>query len=148
MIGGEGEGIRRLVLEGCDQVVRIPMAGHVASLNAAAAGTVILYEALRQRRRDAAPPDTRTARPAAPLQIPEDATDDPEFAEGDEDVVLEADARTVSAPTAEPDAIVSVPHPADDEIIEEGSAEATPPAKKPAPKKRAARPRAKKKTDD
>ena len=103
---------------------------------------------LRQRRRDAAPPDTRTARPAAPLQIPEDATDDPEFAEGDEDVVLEADARTVSAPTAEPDAIVSVPHPADDEIIEEGSAEATAPAKKTAPKKRAARPRAKKKTDD
>ena len=148
VIGGEGEGIRRLVLEGCDQVVRIPMAGHVASLNAAAAGTVILYEALRQRRRDAAPPDTRTARPAAPLQIPEDATDDPEFAEGDEDVVLEADARTVSAPTAEPDAIVSVPHPADDEITEEESAEATPPAEKSAPKKRAARPRAKKKTDD
>ena len=148
VIGGEGEGIRRLVLEGCDQVVRIPMAGHVTSLNAAAAGTVILYEALRQRRRDAAPPDTRTARPAAPLQIPEDAADDPEFAEGDEDVVLEADARTVSAPTAEPDAIASVPPPADDEIIEEGSAEATAPAKKTAPKKRAARPRAKKKTDD
>ncbi|MEO8631926.1 MAG: 23S rRNA (guanosine(2251)-2'-O)-methyltransferase RlmB, partial [Chloroflexota bacterium] len=62
VIGGESEGIRRLVLEGCDQVVRIPMEGHVTSLNAAAAGTVMLYEALRQRRRDVAPPDTRTAR--------------------------------------------------------------------------------------
>jgi len=146
VIGGEGEGIRRLVLEGCDQVVRIPMEGHVASLNAAAAGTVILYEALRQRRRDAAPPDTRTARPAAPLQIPEDAADDPEFAEGDEDVVLEADARTVSAPTAQKEATASAP--ADDEVSEEESAEAKPPAEKPAPKKRVARPRAKKKTDD
>src|SRR5438094_5085840 len=63
VIGGEGEGIRRLVLEGCDQVVRIPMEGQVSSLNAAAAGTVMLYEALRQRRRDVAPAQTRTPRP-------------------------------------------------------------------------------------
>jgi 23S rRNA (guanosine2251-2'-O)-methyltransferase len=63
VIGGEGEGIRRLVLEGCDQVVRIPMEGRIASLNAAAAGTVVLYEALRQRRRDQAPPGTQTPRP-------------------------------------------------------------------------------------
>src|SRR5438552_4662252 len=63
VIGGEGEGIRRLVLEGCDQVVRIPMEGRIASLNAAAAGTVVLYEALRQRRRDVAPPGTQTPRP-------------------------------------------------------------------------------------
>ena len=66
VIGGEGEGIRRLVLEGCDEVVRIPMEGKVSSLNAAAAGTFLLYEALRQRRRDAAPPGTRTPRPEQP----------------------------------------------------------------------------------
>ncbi len=66
VIGGEGEGIRRLVLEGCDEVVRIPMEGKVSSLNAAAAGTILLYEALRQRRRDAAPPGTRTPRPEQP----------------------------------------------------------------------------------
>ena len=146
VIGGEGEGIRRLVLEGCDQVVRIPMEGHVASLNAAAAGTVILYEALRQRRRDAAPPDTRTARPAAPLQIPEDAADEPEFAEGDEDVVLEAEAPAEDAPRAEEDA--NAPALIEEEIGERELAEAEGPAEKPAPKKRAARPRAKKKTDD
>ena len=152
VIGGEGEGIRRLVLEGCDQVVRIPMEGHVASLNAAAAGTVILYEALRQRRRDAAPPETRTPRPAAPLQIPEDAADDGEFAEGDEDVVLEAAGPTESAPVAMSEA----PVPFEEETSEDESAEpaesgaagATVPAEKPAPKKRVARPRAKKKTDD
>jgi 23S rRNA (guanosine2251-2'-O)-methyltransferase len=146
VIGGEGEGIRRLVLEGCDQVVRIPMEGHVASLNAAAAGTVILYEALRQRRRDAAPPDTRTARPPAPLQIPENAADDPEFAEGDEDVVLESDTTAAPSMNAEQDAAESAP--AENEIREEESLEAAAPAEKPEPKKRVARPRAKKKTDD
>ena len=143
VIGGEGEGIRRLVLEGCDQVVRIPMQGHVASLNAAAAGTVILYEALRQRRRDAAPPDTRTPRPAAPLQIPEDAADDGEFAEGDQDVVVEAEAPIESTATA-PD---STPL-ADVELNEEESVEASAPTEQAAPKKRTTKPRAKKKTDD
>ena len=145
VIGGEGEGIRRLVLEGCDQVVRIPMSGHVASLNAAAAGTVILYEALRQRRRDAAPPDTRTARPAAPLQIPEDAADDAEFAEGEEDVVLEAETPE-SVPAVEQD--LPEPAPIEDESADTETVEATAPVEKPAPKKRVARPRAKKKTDD
>jgi 23S rRNA (guanosine2251-2'-O)-methyltransferase len=164
VIGGEGEGIRRLVLEGCDQVVRIPMEGHVTSLNAAAAGTVMLYEALRQRRRDAAPPDTRTARPAAPLQIPEDAADDVELAEGDEDVVLEADrsagfasmadaeddAPTADAEQTSPTAVIGEAAPT---AVEEGasddeSVEPAAPVVKPAPKKRVTRPRAKKKTDD
>jgi len=151
VIGGEGEGIRRLVLEGCDQVVRIPMSGHVSSLNAAAAGTVILYEALRQRRRDAAPPDTRTARPAAPLQIPEDAADDAEFAEGEEDVVLEAETPE-PAPIAEQELAESTP--IEDEMSDAETVEATAPVEvsspveKPAPKKRVTRPRAKKKTDD
>jgi 23S rRNA (guanosine2251-2'-O)-methyltransferase len=70
VIGGEGEGIRRLVLEGCDQVVRIPMAGQVSSLNAAAAGTVLLYEAVRQRGRDAAPAASRTPRPPEKADAP------------------------------------------------------------------------------
>lgn len=83
VIGGEGEGIRRLVLEGCDQVVRIPMEGRIASLNAAAAGTVVLYEALRQRRRDAAPPGTQTPRPE-----PAEAAETDELADAPE---LESD---------------------------------------------------------
>jgi 23S rRNA (guanosine2251-2'-O)-methyltransferase len=87
VIGGEGEGIRRLVLEGCDQVVRIPMEGHVASLNAAAAGTVVLYEALRQRRRDVAPATTRTPRPQG-VEVGNDTAENGEFAEGDEDDVV------------------------------------------------------------
>lgn len=150
VIGGEGEGIRRLVLEGCDQVVRIPMEGHVASLNAAAAGTVMLYEALRQRRRDVAPPDTRTARPAAPLQIPGDAADDAEFAEGDEDVTLEVGASTELAPTAELED--AAPAPVEDDSTEAEheveQADAAAPTEKTAPKKRVSRPRAKKKIDE
>jgi 23S rRNA (guanosine2251-2'-O)-methyltransferase len=71
IIGGEGEGIRRLVLEGADQAVRLPMEGMVSSLNAAAAGTVMLYEALRQRRRDVPPAQTRTPRPEEPAETQE-----------------------------------------------------------------------------
>src|SRR5260221_13477227 len=76
VIGGEGEGIRRLVLQGCDQVVRIPMEGRIASLNAAAAGTVVIYEVLRQRRRDVPPPGTQTPRPARPEASEEGETDE------------------------------------------------------------------------
>ena len=98
IIGGEGEGIRRLVLEGADQAVRLPMEGMVSSLNAAAAGTVMLYEALRQRRRDVAPAQTRTPRPEQPAetqenggwenepqQTPEDRSEPAEAPEGGTD---------------------------------------------------------------
>lgn len=43
VVGSEGEGMRRLVRESCDFLVRIPMRGRVASLNAAVAGAVVLY---------------------------------------------------------------------------------------------------------
>jgi len=49
VIGSEGSGIRRLVREECDYCVSIPMKGRVGSLNAAQAGTVALFEAMRQR---------------------------------------------------------------------------------------------------
>jgi 23S rRNA (guanosine2251-2'-O)-methyltransferase len=49
VIGSEGEGLRRLVRERCDFLLRLPMLGQVTSLNAAVAGSVVLYEALRQR---------------------------------------------------------------------------------------------------
>jgi 23S rRNA (guanosine2251-2'-O)-methyltransferase len=50
VIGAEGEGLSRLVRERVDQRVRIPMAGHVASLNASAAAAVALFEIARRRR--------------------------------------------------------------------------------------------------
>jgi 23S rRNA (guanosine2251-2'-O)-methyltransferase len=49
VVGGEGRGLTRLVAERCDLLVRLPMAGHTAALNAAVAGAIVLYEAVRQR---------------------------------------------------------------------------------------------------
>ena len=50
VLGAEGEGMRRLTRETCDELVRIPMAGAVESLNVSVASAVCLYEALRQRQ--------------------------------------------------------------------------------------------------
>jgi 23S rRNA (guanosine2251-2'-O)-methyltransferase len=49
VVGSEGQGLGRLVKETCDFLIRLPMQGQVASLNAAVAGAVALYEAQRQR---------------------------------------------------------------------------------------------------
>jgi 23S rRNA (guanosine2251-2'-O)-methyltransferase len=51
VVGAEGPGLARLVKERCDFVVRLPMAGHVASLNAATAGSIALYSIWRARER-------------------------------------------------------------------------------------------------
>jgi 23S rRNA (guanosine2251-2'-O)-methyltransferase len=51
VLGREGAGLHDLVRRTCDHLLRIPMAGKVASLNVSAAGAVVLYEAYRQRRR-------------------------------------------------------------------------------------------------
>lgn len=49
VFGSEGEGMRRLTREKCDQLVRIPMLGSVGSLNVSVASGVCLFEAVRQR---------------------------------------------------------------------------------------------------
>jgi 23S rRNA (guanosine2251-2'-O)-methyltransferase len=49
VLGGEGEGIRRLTRELCDFVAKIPMPGTMESLNVSVATGVVLFEALRQR---------------------------------------------------------------------------------------------------
>ncbi|CAA9447620.1 MAG: 23S rRNA (guanosine(2251)-2'-O)-methyltransferase [uncultured Rubrobacteraceae bacterium] len=49
VLGSEGQGIRRLVREGCDGAVSIPMSGAVSSLNVSVASAVLLFEARRQR---------------------------------------------------------------------------------------------------
>ncbi len=49
VIGSEGDGMSQLVRKKCDVTVHIPMVGKITSLNASAAATVLLYEAVRQR---------------------------------------------------------------------------------------------------
>ena len=48
VVGNEGSGLGRLVREQCDFLARLPMRGRVASLNAGVAGTLVMYEVLRQ----------------------------------------------------------------------------------------------------
>ena len=49
VIGNEGDGMSQLVRKSCDVMVHIPMKGRISSLNASAAASILLYEAVRQR---------------------------------------------------------------------------------------------------
>ena len=49
VIGSEGDGMSRLVQKSCDVTMHIPMKGRITSLNASAAASILLYEAVRQR---------------------------------------------------------------------------------------------------
>ena len=49
VIGNEGDGMSPLVRKNCDVMVHIPMKGSISSLNASAAASILLYEAVRQR---------------------------------------------------------------------------------------------------
>lgn len=49
VVGGEGEGLSRLVKEKCDFLARIPMLGQINSLNAGVAGALLMFEVVRQR---------------------------------------------------------------------------------------------------
>ncbi|MGZ9277384.1 MAG: 23S rRNA (guanosine(2251)-2'-O)-methyltransferase RlmB [Candidatus Limnocylindrales bacterium] len=55
VVGSEGQGLGPAVRRRCDVFVRIPMKGNVGSLNAAVAGSILLFEALAQRDPDATP---------------------------------------------------------------------------------------------
>ena len=49
VIGSEGKGIGKLVTSKCDFLLSIPMKGEITSLNASVAGSVVMYEVLKQR---------------------------------------------------------------------------------------------------
>jgi 23S rRNA (guanosine2251-2'-O)-methyltransferase len=148
VIGGEGEGIRRLVLEGADQAVRLPMEGMVSSLNAAAAGTVMLYEALRQRRRDVPPAQTRTPRPEEPAETQENGgwEDEPQQAPEDRSDQAAEPAEAPEGGTDETDQIAPAAEiespPAEEPIV------AAKPKRKATAKKRSTKKPADGKSDD
>ncbi len=49
VIGSEGKGMSRLIRDNCDYIVKIPMSGHVNSLNASVSAAIVLYEIYRKR---------------------------------------------------------------------------------------------------
>ncbi|MCA9973153.1 MAG: RNA methyltransferase, partial [Anaerolineales bacterium] len=55
VVGHEGQGLRRLVRERCDLILQLPMRGQVDSLNAAVAGSILLYAAWQARGFPGAP---------------------------------------------------------------------------------------------
>ncbi len=50
VIGSEGKGMNQLTMKNCDFLVKIPMYGHINSLNASVSGGIVMYEAVRQRK--------------------------------------------------------------------------------------------------
>jgi len=52
VVGSEGKGLSRLVKETCDEIVSLPMQGKINSLNASVAGSILMYEVVRQRRQN------------------------------------------------------------------------------------------------
>jgi 23S rRNA (guanosine2251-2'-O)-methyltransferase len=49
VVGSEGKGMSRLTRETCDVIVSLPMVGKINSLNASVAGSILMYESLKQR---------------------------------------------------------------------------------------------------
>ena len=49
-MGAEDKGMRRLTRENCDQLIKLPMAGSVSSLNVSVAAGICLFEIVRQRK--------------------------------------------------------------------------------------------------
>ena len=64
VVGSEGKGLGPAVRRRCDLLVRIPMHGRIDSLNAAVAGSILLYEAAAQRGTGRQPDDDASAAPA------------------------------------------------------------------------------------
>ena len=101
VVGSEGQGLGPTVRRRCDLFMRIPMRGSVGSLNAAVAGSVLLYEAVAQRDPDGRKPAaTRGAIAAEVIESPE-PSDVPEPVEGLEPA---ASGESAPGPAIEPDA--------------------------------------------
>jgi 23S rRNA (guanosine2251-2'-O)-methyltransferase len=87
VVGSEGQGLSPAVRRRCDFVVRIPMRGAIGSLNAAVAGSIMLFEAVAQRSPDG----------GEPMEAPGIDADDSDGGGGGEDASIErADALDAS----------------------------------------------------
>lgn len=92
VVGSEGQGVGRLLKESCDLVVRIPLIGRVGSLNAATAGSILLYEIVRQRAAAANDADSDADMGDAHMGVDADADIDGDAALDDLSMDISADA--------------------------------------------------------
>jgi 23S rRNA (guanosine2251-2'-O)-methyltransferase len=113
VVGSEGQGLSPAVRRRCDFVVRIPMRGAIGSLNAAVAGSIMLFEAVAQRD-----PDGKLAK--APPIKPAPTADAPQT-EG-------AEAETPEAPETETPTAASDEAGSTDDLLPEGPEPEPPPA--------------------
>jgi len=127
VIGSEGQGLGPAIRRRCDTFMRIPMRGAIGSLNAAVAGSILLFEAVAQRDPDgsdappresvpfeATRPGTAAAEPEAPAEPQPDATAEQDTAaepEAEPQAEPDAPAAPDAAPEPEPEAAVG-PEPA------------------------------------
>lgn len=108
VIGSEGQGLGPTVRRRCDLFMRIPMRGAVGSLNAAVAGSILLFEAVAQRAdapASAAPDLSPVAQSGAPVPLatPEPAPPEPNPAAGPAaDQAAGPDPAAEPAPAAQP----------------------------------------------
>jgi 23S rRNA (guanosine2251-2'-O)-methyltransferase len=100
VVGSEGQGLGPAVRRRCDLLMRIPMHGAIDSLNAAVAGSVLLFEAVAQRDPTGTAPRRRTTTPRPAVTPPEPVA----AAEPDADAAAEPGAARDELPDGEPQA--------------------------------------------
>jgi 23S rRNA (guanosine2251-2'-O)-methyltransferase len=131
VVGSEGQGLSPAVRRRCDFVVRIPMRGAIGSLNAAVAGSIMLFEAVAQRDPDGsteavAPPPGRIPEAPLPVVAPEADADVAAATPGDAPAASEAAAEAAAAEAPEPaveDALLPGGPDASADVAAEGPAE-------------------------
>jgi 23S rRNA (guanosine2251-2'-O)-methyltransferase len=115
VVGSEGQGLGPTVRRRCDLFMRIPMRGAVGSLNAAVAGSILLFEAVAQRD----PEGRARTQPAAAWPIPPGRTSDEEPRPTPE-VTLAATPEVTLAAPAEAERPIEAEPPADPETVSVG----------------------------
>jgi 23S rRNA (guanosine2251-2'-O)-methyltransferase len=102
VVGSEGQGLGPAVRRRCDLFMRIPMRGAIGSLNAAVAGSVLLFEAVAQRDPDGRGRDATRSETTAVTERPVIPPDPPADAEGDPPLTAAAGQDTEAADVADP----------------------------------------------
>jgi 23S rRNA (guanosine2251-2'-O)-methyltransferase len=132
VVGSEGQGLGPAVRKRCDLLMRIPMRGAVGSLNAAVAGSILLFEAVAQRDPDGHT-KSRSPRTAPRPRRGGASTHDGEPAVEASDVEP-TPAEPVPPTDLTPDAIADEAPIAADDLLPGGPSEATPSKRKRSPK--------------